>query len=116
MGLRSWWAAKRQTDRANRLSIEINTDSTLIRQQVPELDGVPEMEGMAYVLEQIREWKSICSQEEAATLASRLGSSQEAWRNDGLVMPYWGNLWVLRTLQAELGYDAPKVAHPIAMQ
>ena len=61
-----------------------------------------DVEGMAYTLRAIEEWNRTCTPEEAAEFASRLQASQESWRADGLTMPYWGNLWVLRTYEAQL--------------
>lgn len=114
MGLRQWWAKQREAAALTRQSLALNDDKELIAQQVPELIGMSDVEGMAYTLEQIRQWNLTCSPDQAATLASRLATSNEAFKADGLTMPYWGNLWVLRTLQAELGYDVPAVAPPVS--
>jgi hypothetical protein len=114
MGLRDWWTAKRAKAASVRASIAINDDQELIADQVPELVGMSDVEGMAYVLEQIEKWNLNCSPDQAATLQGRLGASHTAWEDDGLTMPYWGNLWVLRNYQAELGHDVPKVAPPIS--
>lgn len=113
MGLRQWWSRRREAAGSTRQSLAWNDDKELIAQQVPELIGMSDVEGMAYTLEQIRQWNLTCSQDEAATLASRLAASNEAFKVDGHTMPYWGSLWVLRTLQAELGYDVPAVALPV---
>ena len=110
MGLRQWWAKRREEAELTRQSLAWNDDKELIAQNVPELAGMSDVEGMAYILEQISQWKLICSPVEATILASRLAASNEAFAAKGLSMPYWGNLWVLRTLQAELGDDAPAVA------
>lgn len=112
MGLVSWWRASRERAAAARRSLAINDDQDLIAQQVPELAGMSDVEGMAHVLKQIEEWNKTCSQEEAATFAGRLLASNDAWTADGLTMPYWGNLWVLRNYQRELGRDVPHVAPP----
>lgn len=114
MGLRQWWAKQREAAALTRQSLALNDDKELIAQQVPELIGMSDVEGMAHTLEQIRQWNLTCSSDQAATLASRLAASNEAFKADGLTMPYWGNLWVLRTLQAELGYDVPAVAPPVS--
>lgn len=115
MGLRQWWARQREAAALTRQSLAWNEDKELLAQQVPELTGMSDVEGMAYTLEQIRQWNLTCSQAEAAALASRLAASNEAFKADGLTMPYWGNLWVLRTLQVELGYDVPAVAPPVKL-
>jgi hypothetical protein len=112
MGLRSWWRENREKAEATRRSLALNSDQELIAQQVPELIGMSDVEGMAYVVQQIQEWNKTCSKEQAATFARRLIASNESFKADGLTMPYWGNLWVLRTYQTELGFDVPQVAPP----
>jgi hypothetical protein len=113
MGLREWWSKQRAVNAAHRRSLEIDSDQALIAQQVPELVGMSDVERMAYILAQIEEWNKTCSPEQAATLAGRLKASQKSWKNDGLTMPTWGNLWVLRTYQEELGQETPWVAPPV---
>ena len=110
MGLRQWWGKQRKAAALIRQFLALNDDKELTAQQVPELIGMSDVEGMAYTLEQIQQWNLTCSPDQAATLASRLAASNEAFKADGLRMPYWGNLWVLRTLQTELGHDVPAVA------
>lgn len=113
MGLLSWWKRSRERAEANRRSLAINDDKELIEQQVPELVGMTDVEGMAYVLQQIEEWNKSCTPEQAATFAGRLMASNKSFADEGLTMPYWGNLWVLRTYQTALGYDVPRVAPPV---
>lgn len=110
MGLRGWWQANRQRAKLTRQSVALNSDQELIRQQVPELFGMSDVEGMAYVMHQIREWNKTCSDDQTATFADRLAASNKSFQADGLTMPYWGNLWVLRTYQRQLGLDVPAVA------
>lgn len=110
MGLRNWWKRNREQSASDRLSLEINSDQDAISTQVPELQGMTEVERMAYVMQQIQDWGRLCTSEEAAEFRQRLGSSNAAWEADGLIMPYWGNLWVLRTYQAQLGLPVPQVA------
>lgn len=112
MGLRSWWRENRQRAAATRRSLALNDDQELIAQQVPELFGMSDIEGMAYVMREIEEWNKACTPEQAATFAGRLLASNDSFKVEGLTMPYWGNLWVLRTYQTELGYDVPRVAPP----
>lgn len=114
MGLASWWREKRQAASAQRAALALNTDQTLIGQNVPELLGMSDVDGMAYVLQQIQDWNQHCSPEQAATFTARLKASNEAWASEGLIMPYWGNLWVLRNLQAELGWDVPAVSQSVS--
>ena len=61
MGLRQWWRQGRTQADANRRSLAWNADQDLIAQQVPELAGKDEVQGMAYVLEQIGEWNQVCT-------------------------------------------------------
>lgn len=110
MGLRAWWSQYREQAAATRLSVQLNGDQELIASQVPELTGMTEVQGMAYVMQQLQEWSQTCTPEQAIVFAARLVSSNETWNQQGLTMPYWGNLWVLRTLQAEIGLNVPSVA------
>lgn len=112
MGLASWWRQSRERAAATSRSLAINSDQEIIATQVPELTCMRDVEGMAYVLRQIEGWNKSCSPEEAATFTQRLQASNEAWQADGLTMPYWGNLWVLRNYQRQLGHDVPSVALP----
>jgi hypothetical protein len=113
MSLLTWWKALREGSAATRLSVKLNTDQKLIAEQTPELLGKSDVEGMAYVLEQIKEWNKVCTPDQAASFAARLKASNEAWAQEGLTMPYWGNLWVLRSFQTELCMDVPAVAPPV---
>jgi hypothetical protein len=110
VGLRNWWRENRNKAELNRRSLALNGDQQLIAQQVPELVGMSEVEGMAYVLQEIQDWNKICTKEQAETVAARLLASKEAFEAQGLIMPYWAALWVLRTYQIALGLDVPKVA------
>lgn len=112
MGLLDWWRASREKAELTRRSIAINDDQEAIQEHVPELTGMTDVEGMAYTMRQIDEWNATFSQEEAATFAGRLMASNDSWNDQGLTMPYWSNLWVLRTYQAELGRDVPAVSPP----
>ena len=112
MGLRNWWNDRKQKAAKTRQDLEIENDQDLIAQQVPEVVGKSDVERMAYILEQIEDWNSYCTPEQAATFATRLKASQEAWQGDGMTMPTWGSLWVLRRFQRELGMDVPQVASP----
>ncbi len=112
MSLIDWWKNWREKTELTRRSLEISEDQALIANHVPELEGMDDVSGMAYVLKQIDKWNSVCSPEQAAVFASRLIASNESWKAEGLTMPFWGNLWVLRTYQAELGMAAPEVSPP----
>ncbi len=65
---------------------------------------------MAYTLRQIDEFRLIASPEEWLEVQRRQSLSLDAFKEQGLVMPYWGNLWLLRHYQNELGHDVPWVA------
>jgi hypothetical protein len=110
-------ARREKRDRAaaaTRRSLAIHDNKELMAVQVPELAGMGEASGMAHTLQAIGDWNRTCTPDEAEEFATRLLASQNAWKADGLTMPYWGTLWVLRTYQAELGRDAPAVAPPVA--
>lgn len=110
MGLRSWWKTYRERRRLNRQSLAWNDDQGLIATQVPELAGMSDVESMAYILQQIDAWKATCSPDEASEFARRGHASIETFERDGLTMPYWATLWILRTYQKSLGLDVPHVA------
>lgn len=112
MGLLSWWREKRDAQRILVQDLAANTDQDVIGEQVPELLGMSDVEGMAYVLSQLDVWNETATPERAAVLAGRLIGSQEAFHSEGRTMPYWGTLWVLRNYQRELGIPAPEVAPP----
>ena len=112
MGIRSWWRQRREDAAVAAAEYALNTDQEVIGTQVPELLGMSDVEGMAYVLNQIELWNETATPERAAELARRLTASQESFRAQGRTMPFWGNLWVLRTYQRELGIHAPAVAAP----
>src|SRR3546814_5509476 len=76
MGLLEWWRRNREQADANRRSVALNDDQVLIAQQVPELAGMSDVQGMAYVLEQIEDWNKICTPEQAATFSGRLMASR----------------------------------------
>jgi len=95
-----------------RENVQANTDQELIAEHVPELLDMSDVDGMAYVLRQIEHWNNECTLAEAKEFTLRLAASQKSWDDDGLVMPYWGNLWVLRTYQKSLGHDAPYTSPP----
>lgn len=102
MGLREWWAARKQRQANTRRSLEINDDQNAIAEHAPELVGMTFVEGAAYVLHQIELFNETATLEHSAVFAGRLAASNQAWMDEGLTMPYWANLWVLRTLQAQI--------------
>jgi hypothetical protein len=110
MGLLSWLRKKSETDDATRRSLAINDDKELISSQVPELAGMDTVEGMAYALRQIDHWKAQTTPDQISEFINRGKRSIASFEAEGLTMPYWGALWVLRTYQRELGLDVPQVA------
>ena len=113
MGLRNWWDERQKRSASVSKSLQLNRDQTLVANQVPELAGMGEVEAMAYTFEQIEQWNAVCTKAQATELALRLVGSNASFETEGLTMPFWANLWVLRTYQAELGMDAPNVAPQI---
>lgn len=113
MGLRSWWQANREQAARARRSLALNDDQELIAQQVPELVGMTDVQGMAYTLQQVDQWKATASAEQLSEFFRRGHESMAAFERDGLIMPYWGSLWILRTYQKSLGLDVPTVASPV---
>jgi hypothetical protein len=112
MDLLSWWREKRERQRVIRADLALNIDQRVIGEQVPELLGMGDVEGMAYIFRQLDLWNETATPEQAAVLAGRLIASQDSFRSEGRTMPYWANLWVLRNYQRELGIVAPQVAPP----
>lgn len=110
MGLSDWWRARKQRDAAISRSLALNDDEELIAFQVPELRGMTQIDGMAHTLHEIRSWRAAATTEQNAELDRRLQGSNSTFAADGFTMPYWGNLWVLRTYQRSLNLDAPSVA------
>ncbi|MGQ2930796.1 MAG: hypothetical protein ACT6Q3_10015 [Sphingopyxis sp.] len=105
-----WWKRWRDRTAETKASLAISDNIEFRASQVPELIGMEDVEAMAYILKQIEEWNSICTSSQSAEYASRLKASGDAWNEQGLTMPYWGNLWVLRTYQSELGLSVPPVS------
>lgn len=110
MGLMSWWRERRAAQKLLAADLALNRDQKVIGEQVPELLGMDDVEGMAHVLDAIREWNTYATPDQALRLSTLLQESQEAFKADGRTMPYWGNLWVLRNYQRDLGIAAPEVA------
>ncbi len=69
-----------------------------------------DVEGMAYTLQQVELWKATCRPEEAIEFSRRGKASIESFEFDGLTMPYWATLWILRTYQRSIGLNVPDVA------
>lgn len=110
MGLLSWWRNRREAHLRLVDDLDLNSDQGVIGEQVPELLGMSDVEGMAYTLAQLDKWNETATPEQAIILATRLQASSDGWKAEGRLMPYWGNLWVLRNLQRELAIEAPPVA------
>lgn len=110
--LKERFAANRTRNRANRRSIRLSEDEALIAQHAPEVSGMGFVNGGAFVLSAINEWRSAATPDQLAEFAGRLEALQTAWENEGLTMPWWGNLKELRDYQAELDplQHAPIVA------
>lgn len=100
--LKDRFAANRERNEANRRSIALSEDEALSAEHAPEVAGMGFANGGAFVLSAINEWKVGASQAELQEFARRLQASQASWTAEGLTMPWWGNLKVLRDYQAEL--------------
>ena len=100
--LRDKLAANRERNELNRRSVALSEDETLIAAHAPEVASMGFVNGGAFVLSAIREWKATANEAELHEFARRLQASQESWTAEGLTMPWWGNLKVLRDYQAEL--------------
>jgi hypothetical protein len=106
MGIGDWWAARKRGIELTRRSVEINDDEDAIAANVPELVGMGFVKGAAHTLGEIDRFRENCTPEQAAVFAGRLTASRQSWADEGLTMPYWGNLWVLRKLQADIAEGA----------
>ncbi len=107
MGLRNWWNASREKAAVARCFSDINEDQVLIEAQVPELAGMTSVQGIAHSLQQFIEWNSTCTTQDAAEVAGRVAASCESLRAQGLPVPYWCDLWVLRRYQAASAVERP---------
>lgn len=105
----AWLKAYRERAELTRRSLAMNSDQSLIAEQVPELAGMSDVEGMAHSTRALDEFHANSTQEQRNELQRRLGASGDSFKQQGLTMPYWGNLWVIRTYQAELGWNVPAV-------
>jgi hypothetical protein len=104
------WQRWRVKAAADRLSMKINDDVELRAHYTPELIGMSDVEGMAHTLEQANVWKAECSPEDLQEWGLFAGALHDQWVANGLTMPYWANLWALRTIQRRLGFKVPPVA------
>ena len=109
----AWLKTHREKAERARRSVAISNDQSLIADQVPELAGMSDVEGMAHVFVVLDEFRANSTQEQRNELQRRLGESSASFDQQGLTMPYWGNLWVVRTYQAQLGWDVPAVKPPV---
>ena len=109
MGLRYWWLG---TGKRPGLGIAeaAARDPAFVASKVPELKGMSDVQGIAYTFREIERWRSTASPKEWDELKRRQARSAAPFQAEGLTLPYWGNLWLLRTYQRELGQDAPWVA------
>ena len=109
MGLKSWWAGSKERASQNRQQQSF-ANPQLIASQVPELTGMSFVDGAAHTLEETEAWRQTASEQEWAEVQRRQLETIATFEAEGVVMPYWGNLWLLRTYQRELGLDVPWVA------
>jgi hypothetical protein len=108
MGLSSWLADRKRKAELRDKSLAVNNDENAIALMIPELSGMGFVNGGAYTLREIEKFKQTCLPEQAAEFAQRLMLSHKSWLEDeGHEMPWWGNLLVLRRLQAEISATPP---------
>ena len=114
MGLLNWLRGKTMATNAAKRSLALNDDRELMASQVPELAGMDMVEGMAYALRHIDQWKAVATPSQLSEFRRRGNESIASFEAQGLTMPYWGSLWILRTYQRQLGFDVPEVAAPVS--
>ena len=109
MGQRKWWANVRRGPALSALEAATR-NPVFIASQVPELAGMPVLEGMVHTSREIEHWRSTASPQEWQELQRKRSKAVAYSVAKGLAMPYWGDLWLLRTYQRELGQDVPWVS------
>jgi len=100
MRFRDWWMGGLEKAKVARRSADLNEDQVSIEARLPELAGLDSVEGAAYSCQQFLEWNCTCTVKQASEVAGLIAASSERWRAEGLLIPYWGDLWVLRRYQA----------------
>jgi hypothetical protein len=102
MGFAAWWSESRRRAEFAQCALEMSCDAGAIARLAPEVAGMSAVRGAAYVLQRIAIFQESSTPAQARMLAARLLEVRQVWEGQGLPMPYWGNLAVLRTLQAEI--------------
>lgn len=110
MGSSDWWHRIRTRAALGRRPFVVLRDAAMMARHVPELVGKSEHEARCHIAAQLAEWQQSCTAQQAETFAKRLKGAHESWRATGVAKPYWSDLWVLRTYQAELTAVAPGAA------
>jgi hypothetical protein len=111
MGIIAWWS-----ERTKRAPQEAQCDENAIARLAPELSGMALVEGASHVRHKLEVFQESCTPAQAKILTSRLLASRQIWEAQGLAMPYWGTLVVLRTLQAEIAAQSVTLAPPPDMR
>jgi hypothetical protein len=112
MGFAAWWNGYRRRASLAQHALEMTCDARAMTRMAPEIAGMSAAQGGRYVRQRIAIFQECGTPGEAATLATRLSQAQRMWEGQGLPMPYWGDLVVLRTLQAEIAVLSPDHAAP----
>jgi hypothetical protein len=102
MRILDWWTARKRKIERTKRSGAISDDEALIAQHAPELTGMGFVDGGAFILDQIDTFNKTATPEQSLELTARLQASHVSWEEEGLTMPYWANLVVLRRLQADI--------------
>lgn len=94
-------------------SLAWSKDDGLIERNVPELGDMSDAEAMEHTRSALFEWMQTASESQRDEFGKRLSHWNESFQSHGYFMPFWVNLWVLRSLQAELGQNAPAVSESL---
>jgi hypothetical protein len=97
-----WWSESRKRAEFAQRALDMSCDAGAIARLAPEVAGMSAARGAAYVCQRIAIFQESSTSAQARMLAARLLEARQVWEGQGLPMPYWGNLAVLRTLQAEI--------------
>jgi hypothetical protein len=98
MAIVAWWIGR---DR-RALTAPCPDDEQAINRHAPEVAGMDPAKAAAFVRSSLALFHEGCLPIQEKILAAWLSDARRVWQAQGLAMPYWGNLVVLRSLQAEI--------------
>jgi hypothetical protein len=102
MGIGALWSERKRHAGWARPAYEFHNDEKAITRLAPEISGMAPAKGAAYVRFSLRVFQETCTPVQAKILTSRLRDARQWGQAQGFSMPYWEDLVVLRTLQAEI--------------